>query len=201
MFGLGWQEILLILVVAVLVIGPEQIPQVARMIAKLMAQFRRATNELRDAVNTEVQQHQEFKDFQEFQSSLNSEVRGIGQTAQNLVEQEVEKEEAVLKQLEADVEATGGDPGPLTEDVPTWSYGAGSDADDVDSISVGGGDTPDDSGGDDHDEDAAADAAEPPADQPGEDVAEGAQQGEPTAEAPADTAEPVERSTTRKELA
>lgn len=48
--GMGW-EILIILVIALLVIGPEKMPEVARGTAKMLRQFRRLVNELRDSVN------------------------------------------------------------------------------------------------------------------------------------------------------
>jgi Tat protein translocase TatB subunit len=103
MFGMGWQEILLILVVAVLVIGPDQLPQVARTIGKLVAQFRRMTNDLRDQVNREFTENEDFKDFREFHHSIDTEVRNIGYTAQSYVEKEVAKEEAELTKLEQEV--------------------------------------------------------------------------------------------------
>lgn len=109
MFGMGWQEIMIILVIAVLVIGPEQLPQVARTLGKLMAQFRRASNDLRDTINREFTEHEEFKDFKEFSQSIDSEVRSISYSAQEYVEREVAKEEAELKKLEAEVESAAGE--------------------------------------------------------------------------------------------
>ena len=118
MFGLGWQEILVILVIAVLVIGPEQLPQVARTLGKLMAQFRRVTNELRDTINREVVEQEEFKEFREFGRSLDDEVRKIGHVAQDYVEKEVAQEEAEFKRLERELVQNDGDPGPLSDPEP-----------------------------------------------------------------------------------
>ena len=103
MFGMGWQEILLILVIGVLVIGPDQLPQVARGLGKVIAQFRRATNDLRDHVNREFSQDDTLKEFKEFQQSIDNEVRSIGHTAQSYVEKEVAAEEAELTRLEVDM--------------------------------------------------------------------------------------------------
>jgi Tat protein translocase TatB subunit len=47
MFGLGIWEIVVILAVALIVLGPTKLPDVARQIGRLMREFRRATNELR----------------------------------------------------------------------------------------------------------------------------------------------------------
>jgi|GEM_PF-608902 len=111
MFGMGWQEILLILVVAVLVIGPDQLPQVARTIGKLVAQFRRLSNELRDTVNREFTENEDFKDFREFHQSIDTEFRNISDTAKNYVETEIAKEEDELKKFEDEVREAVKEPG------------------------------------------------------------------------------------------
>ncbi len=51
MFGMGWMEILIIVVVALLVVGPEQLPDVARTLAKTVRQVRRIVAEVRESVN------------------------------------------------------------------------------------------------------------------------------------------------------
>ncbi|MBF0144518.1 MAG: twin-arginine translocase TatA/TatE family subunit [Magnetococcales bacterium] len=53
MFGLGWVEILVILVVALFAIGPDQIPEVARTLGKLARQAQRLLSEFRDTINLE----------------------------------------------------------------------------------------------------------------------------------------------------
>ncbi len=51
MFGIGMPELLVILAVALIVIGPKKLPELARSLGKAMGEFKRATNELRSAVN------------------------------------------------------------------------------------------------------------------------------------------------------
>lgn len=54
MFGLGVTEILLILVVALLVLGPKRLPEAARSLGRSMAEFRRASNEIRSSLNLDA---------------------------------------------------------------------------------------------------------------------------------------------------
>ena len=46
MFGIGTPELLVILVVALIVLGPERLPEIARALGKAMAELRRATGGL-----------------------------------------------------------------------------------------------------------------------------------------------------------
>lgn len=48
MFGIGMPELLLILGLALVVLGPKKLPELAKALGKGMAEFRRATDELKD---------------------------------------------------------------------------------------------------------------------------------------------------------
>jgi TatA/E family protein of Tat protein translocase len=56
MFGVGMWEVVLILVVALLVFGPSKLPELARQLGKGLAEFRRASTELRQSVMAEVEE-------------------------------------------------------------------------------------------------------------------------------------------------
>jgi len=55
-FGMSLAEILLILVVVLLVLGPERLPEIARMMGKGMREIRRASNMFRDTFMLDEQQ-------------------------------------------------------------------------------------------------------------------------------------------------
>ncbi|WP_456430771.1 Sec-independent protein translocase protein TatB [Thermosulfuriphilus sp.] len=47
MFGIGVPELIVIFVVALIVLGPERLPELARTIAKGIAEFRRTANDVK----------------------------------------------------------------------------------------------------------------------------------------------------------
>src|SRR3970040_1523171 len=54
MFDIGFQYLLLILVVALLVFGPRRLPELGRALGRAMREFRRATEEFRSTVETNL---------------------------------------------------------------------------------------------------------------------------------------------------
>jgi Tat protein translocase TatB subunit len=48
MFGIGMPELLMILALALIVLGPKKLPELARALGKGMAELRRATEEIKD---------------------------------------------------------------------------------------------------------------------------------------------------------
>ncbi len=55
MFGIGFQEILLILVIALIFIGPKRLPEIAKALGRAYREFIRATSELRDIIDIEAE--------------------------------------------------------------------------------------------------------------------------------------------------
>lgn len=54
MFNIGFPELILILVVALLVVGPSKLPELARSMGKAFGQFRRMADDVRDSLEHEV---------------------------------------------------------------------------------------------------------------------------------------------------
>jgi TatA/E family protein of Tat protein translocase len=53
MFGIGMPELLLILALALVVLGPKKIPDLARALGRGLSEFRRATDELKSTMREE----------------------------------------------------------------------------------------------------------------------------------------------------
>lgn len=55
MFGpLGIPEVIFILVLALLIFGPKRLPEIGRTIGRGMSEFRKASNDLKRSINTEL---------------------------------------------------------------------------------------------------------------------------------------------------
>ncbi|MEE9557563.1 MAG: twin-arginine translocase TatA/TatE family subunit [Candidatus Adiutricales bacterium] len=53
MFGIGTPELILILVIALVVIGPKHLPEMAKALGKGLGEFKKATNELKETINAD----------------------------------------------------------------------------------------------------------------------------------------------------
>ena len=70
MFGIGTTELLVILVVALIVIGPSKLPDVMRTIGKGLAEFRRVSTDVKSTLEAEVQRAEDTKRKEEAKKEL-----------------------------------------------------------------------------------------------------------------------------------
>lgn len=50
MFGIGMPELILILAIALIVIGPKKLPDLAKSLGRAMREFKKATNEFKESI-------------------------------------------------------------------------------------------------------------------------------------------------------
>jgi sec-independent protein translocase protein TatA len=51
---IGIQELVLIVVIALIVFGPRRLPELGRTVGKTLAEFRRASNEIKESIQKEL---------------------------------------------------------------------------------------------------------------------------------------------------
>jgi sec-independent protein translocase protein TatB len=54
MFGIGMPEMLMILAVALIVFGPKRLPELAKSLGRALGEFRRATTDLKQSIETDT---------------------------------------------------------------------------------------------------------------------------------------------------
>lgn len=84
MFDIGFSELMVIGIVALLVLGPERLPKVARTTGHLLGRLQRYVSDVKSDINREMQldelkklQEEARKSAMEFESTVRSEVAGI----------------------------------------------------------------------------------------------------------------------------
>ncbi len=61
MFNIGFPELLIIVAIALIVFGPNKLPELARAFGKAMREFKKATEEVKESFQAETKDLEEFK--------------------------------------------------------------------------------------------------------------------------------------------
>jgi Tat protein translocase TatB subunit len=82
MFGIGYQEMFIILVVALVIFGPSRLPELAGQVGRWVRDFRRMSSDLTGEFEKTFAEVDEVKkSFQRELQSIQTEVEGVGKSA------------------------------------------------------------------------------------------------------------------------
>lgn len=93
MFDIGFSELVIIALVALIVIGPERLPNVARTLGHLLGRMQRYVNDVKSDISREM----ELDELRKLQSTVEEAARSIEQS----VHQEVRATESQLDTIAA----------------------------------------------------------------------------------------------------
>lgn len=115
MFDIGFSELMVIAVVALIVIGPERLPKVARTVGHLFGRMQRYVNDVKSDISREMA----LDDLRKLQSSMQDTMRSVEQSvteevrsAEQSVAGEIRSAEAEMNKITADAPASAADPAP-----------------------------------------------------------------------------------------
>ena len=102
MFDIGFSEMMVIAVIALIVLGPEKLPRVARTAGHLLGRMQRYVNDVKSDINREI----ELDELRKLQKEMQSTAQSIEQT----VKGEISSVESEFKQLSDSTHAALSDP-------------------------------------------------------------------------------------------
>ncbi len=83
MFGIGLPEMVIIVVIALIFIGPQQLPDVIRSVGRGLVQLKRATNDIRTTVQdemTQIEKELDVKELKEVKDEVQNTIGNVSST-------------------------------------------------------------------------------------------------------------------------
>jgi sec-independent protein translocase protein TatB len=102
MFDIGFSEMIVIAVIALIVLGPEKLPRVARTAGHLLGRMQRYVNDVKSDINREIELDELRK--------LQKEMEKTAQSIESTVKGEINAVETEVKQVTDNVQKTFSDP-------------------------------------------------------------------------------------------
>jgi TatA/E family protein of Tat protein translocase len=96
MFGIGMPEMILILAIALIVIGPKKLPDLAKSLGRAMREFKKATNEFKETMQVDSELSEVKKAF-----------NGINEDVKKAVDLKPEPERKSADSIQSDEEKDG----------------------------------------------------------------------------------------------
>lgn len=107
MFGLGWEEFFILIIIAVIFIGPKELPAVVRSLSKFLRELKSARDQWTKAVRDDPGLREIERSVTEMKDSIDRPLNSIREQVQREI-QKIEEETETLRR-EASSEATLGD--------------------------------------------------------------------------------------------
>lgn len=111
MFGLGMPEILMILAIALIVIGPKKLPDLAKTLGRAMGEFKRSAQDFKASIDIETT----VKEVTDLETPATDLKKAVEEAKQEAKTTESEKDDSNDNKADADFSETGE---PLTENNP-----------------------------------------------------------------------------------
>src|SRR5690554_3406705 len=92
---MAMSEIILIVMVALMLFGAKNIPEIARTLGKGMAQIKNATNDIK----SEIQKSADFKEITDIKNEIEKDISGIGASSTDDIVKEIDKVKGEIEDM------------------------------------------------------------------------------------------------------
>ncbi len=82
MFGLGLPELIVIFIIALVIFGPKKLPDLGKTLGKGIAEFKRASQEVKESIDEEVRAAERSVDLDRIKADLDAPEEKSGETTQ-----------------------------------------------------------------------------------------------------------------------
>ena len=112
MFDIGFSEIVVIMVVALIVIGPERLPKVARTLGLLWGRAQRYVN----GVRADIERDMQLEELRQLKQKLEQEAMSVEQTAKQSLQSLDQQTQSLAKAIETSADLGSSPPAAKTEE-------------------------------------------------------------------------------------